>query len=134
MHNPPIPARLAAMRPSRLVIVGLAALVALHIFMLAGHELGHEATAGIPGSLRHADAPTASCCPARTAAAEHRSGMDMTVACLAVLAGLLLLRPRSRYQTAPTGPERRCTILNPSRSDPGRLRARSLEELCISLT
>jgi hypothetical protein len=134
MHNPPIPARLAAMRPSRLVIVGLAGLVALHIFMLAGHGRGHEATTGIPGSLRHADATTASCCPARTATAEDRAGIDMTVACLAVLAGLLLLRPRSRYQTAATGPERRCTMLDPSRSDPARLRGRSLEELCISLT
>jgi hypothetical protein len=122
------------MRPSRLVTVGLASLVALHIFMLAGHGLGHAAAAGSPGSVRHAASARASCCPATTAAAERRAGVDMTVACLAVVAGLLLLRPRSSYQTATTGPERRRPIVDPPGGDPSRLRARSLKERCISLT
>jgi len=122
------------MRTARLVTVGLAGLVALHIFMLAGHGSGHEATAGMPDSVRHAVSATSSCCPATTTAAEGRTGIDMTVACLAVVAGLLLLRPRSTYQTAATGPQGRRTSLYPSRGDPARLRARSLEELCISLT
>jgi hypothetical protein len=134
MRNPPIPARLAAMRPSRLVIVGLASLVALHIFMLAGHGREQHLAAGMPGTVQHAASAMASCCPATTAAAKRRAGVDMTIACLAVVAGLLLLRPRSRPQTAATGPDRRQAILYPSRGDPARLRARSLEELCISLT
>ena len=122
------------MRPSRLVIVGLASLVALHIFMLAGHGRGHDMVAGMPGTVQHAASAMASCCPATTAAAEGHAGVDMTVACLAVVAGLLLLRPRSRSQTAATGPKRLRATLYPSRGDPARRRARSLEELCISLT
>jgi hypothetical protein len=134
MRIPPIPARLAGMRSSRLVVGGLASLLAMHIFMLAGHGRGHDMVAGMPGTVQRAASAMASCCPATTTAAERRAGVDMTVACLAVVAGLLLLRPRSRYQTGANGPERRRTTLYPLRADPARLRARSLEELCISLT
>jgi hypothetical protein len=120
------------MRPSRLVIVGLAGLVALHIFMLAGHGREHAPWAGTPVVDDHADA--ASCCPTPMATNERRTGADMTVACLAVVAGLLLLRPRQRHQLATSRPDERTTTRYPARGHPGRLRPRSLEELCISLT
>jgi hypothetical protein len=42
------------MRVSRLVIVGLSGLVALHIFMLAGHGHGHDPFAGLRGVTAHA--------------------------------------------------------------------------------
>jgi hypothetical protein len=134
MRNPLIAVRLAPMRPSRLVIVGLTGLLALHIFMLAGHGRGHDTAAGMPGTVQHGASATSSCCPISTAAAAGRAGNDMTVACLAEMAGLLILRPRSRYQTATPGPDQQAPTRHPTRGDPAGLRTRSLEELCISLT
>jgi len=46
------------MRPSRLVIVGLTGLVALHVFMLAGHGHGHDPFAGMRGGAEHDAAAT----------------------------------------------------------------------------
>ena len=60
--------------------------------------------------------------------------LEMTVACLAVVAGLLLLQPTQRRQTAPSPVDERGPTRYPARADPGRPRMRSLEELCISLT
>jgi hypothetical protein len=120
------------MRPSRLVIVGLAGLVALHIFMLAGHGRDHAPWAAAPVVVEHASAVP--CCPPPMAADERRTGADMTVACLAVVAGLLLLRPRQRHQLATSRPDERTATRYPARGHPGRLRPRSLEQLCISLT
>ena len=67
---------------------------------------------------------------------EDGAGMhlEMTVACLAVVAGLLLLQPTQRRQTAPTPFDERSPSRYPARVGPGRPRMRSLEELCISLT
>jgi hypothetical protein len=56
------------------------------------------------------------------------------VACLAVVAGLLLLQPKQRRQPMPIGADERTPSWYPARTDPGRPRTRSLEELCISLT
>jgi hypothetical protein len=125
------------MRVSRLVIVGLSGLVAMHIFMLAGHGHGHDPFAGMRGLSDHAGAATTF--PSLTIATEgdeNGAGMhlEMTVACLAVVAGLLLVQPKQRRQTAPGPVDERGPARYPARADPDRPRMRSLEELCISLT
>ena len=124
------------MRPSRLVIVGLAGLVALHVFMLAGHGHGHDPFAGMPGVGEQATSATAPSLSAPMAGDGGGTGMDleMTVACLAVVAGLLLLQPRQRHRAATSRPDERTVTWYPAHGDPGKLRTRSLEELCISLT
>jgi hypothetical protein len=124
------------MRPSRLVIVGLAGLVALHVFMLAGHGHGHDPFAGMRGVAEQATSSTAPSLSAPMAGDGGGTGMDleMTVACLAVVAGLLLLQPRQRHQAAISQPDERPVTWYPTHGDPGRLRTRSLAELCISLT
>lgn len=122
------------MRVSRLIIVGLSSLVALHIFMLAGHGHGHDPFAGMRGGTVHAS--TAGSLAAPTDEDEGGAGthMEMTVACLAVVAGLLLLQPKQRRRTGPSPVDQRSPTWHQTRADPGRPRTRSLEELCISLT
>jgi hypothetical protein len=123
------------MRPSRLVIVGLAALCALHVFMLAGHGRGHAASSSMAGLAQHADTMTAPVLTAPMAGDEERSaGMDVTVARLAVVAGLLLLWPRQSKHLAARRPDWRTSTRYPARAQPAALRTRLLEELCISLT
>jgi hypothetical protein len=123
------------MRPSRLVIVGLAALCALHVFMLAGHGSGHAPSAGTTGVAPHVGAMTAPVLSAPMPADDGGpTGMDMTVACLAVVAGLLLLWPRQLQRPATRGPDRQPFTRSRARAQPTGLRTRSLEELCISLT
>ncbi len=124
------------MRVSRLVIVGLSALVALHIFMLAGHGHGHDPFAGMGGVAAHATTATPPSLTTATDGDQDGAGMhvEMTVACLAVVAGLLLVQPTQRRQTAPSPGNERSPAWYPARADPGRPRMRSLEELCISLT
>ncbi len=124
------------MRVSRLVILGLSGLVALHIFMLAGHGHGHDPLAGMRNVATHTS--TATSPSLRTAAGgdERGSGMhlEMTAACLAVVAGLLLLQPKQRRETAAGPVDEHRSTWYPARADPGSARTRSLEELCISLT
>ena len=122
------------MRVSRLVIVGLSGLVALHIFMLAGHGHGRDPLAGMGGVTAHA--ATATSLVAAPDQDEGGTGMhlEMTVACLAVVAGLLLLQPTQRRRTTPSLIDERGPTWYPALADPGRPRMRSLEELCISLT
>jgi hypothetical protein len=124
------------MRVSRLVIVGLSGLVATHIFMLAGHGHGHDPFAGMRGVATPTSLATPPSLTAATDGDQDASGMhlEMTVACLAVVAGLLLLQPKQRRQTAPSPLDERSPSWYPARADPGRPRVRSLEELCISLT
>ena len=124
------------MRVSRLVIVGLSGLVALHIFMLAGHGHGHDPFAGMRGVTAHTSTATSPSLMPTTDQDQGGTGMhlEMTVACLAVVAGLLLLQPKQRRQTAPSPVDERSPTWHPARADPGRPRTRSLEELCISLT
>jgi hypothetical protein len=62
------------------------------------------------------------------------TGMEMTVACLAIVAGLLLLWPRLSQRLAIRGPDGRTETRLSARAQPAGLRTRSLEELCISLT
>jgi hypothetical protein len=124
------------MRVSRLVIVGLSGLVAMHIFMLAGHGHGFDPFAGMQGVTTHAATATSPSLTTATDGDEDGAGMhlEMTVACLAVVAGLLLLQPTRRRQTAPSPTGERSSSWYPARADPGRPQTRSLEELCISLT
>jgi hypothetical protein len=123
------------MRVSRLVIVGLSGLVAMHIFMLAGHGHGHDPFAGMRGVATQESMATSESLTTATGDGDG-AGMflEMTVACLAVMAGLLLLRPKQRRQMAPGPVGGRRPTRYPARDDPGRTRMRSLEELCISLT
>ncbi len=124
------------MRVSRLVIVGLSGLVAMHIFMLAGHGHGHDPFAGKQGGTSHASTATPPSLTTATDGDEGGTGMhvEMTVACLAMVAGLLFLQPTQRRQTAPSPADERGPAWYPAWADPGRPRMRSLEELCISLT
>jgi hypothetical protein len=91
------------MRVSRLAIVGLSGLVAMHIFMLAGHGHGHDPFAGMRGVTAHRSTATSPSLTTATDGDEGGTGMhlEMTVACLAVVARLLLLQPKQRRQTAP---------------------------------
>jgi hypothetical protein len=124
------------MQVSRLVIVGLSGLVALHIFMLAGHGHGHDPFAGMRGVTAHASTATSPSLTTATDGDEDGAGMhlEMTVACLAVVAGLLLLQPKQRRRTGPSPVDQRSPTWHPIQADSGRPRTRSLEELCISLT
>jgi hypothetical protein len=124
------------MRVSRLVILGLSDLVAMHIFMLAGHGHGHDPLAGMQAVTDHVSTATAPSPATATDGDERGTGMhvEMTVACLAVAAGLLLLQPKQRRQAAPATVDGRSPTWYPAQAGPGRTRTRSLEELCISLT
>jgi hypothetical protein len=103
--------------------------------MLAGHGSGHAFPIGKASMARDADAMTAPVLAAPMTGDEHGStGMDMTVACLAVVAGLLLLWPRQSQRRTIGEPDWRAVAPFPARAGPLGLRARSLEELCISLT
>jgi hypothetical protein len=108
----------------------------MHIFMLAGHGHGHDPLAAMRGVTAHPSTATSSPSLTTTDGEEGDTGMymDMTVACLAVVAGLLLLQPKQRRQPMPIGADERTPSWYPARTDPGRPRTRSLEELCISLT
>jgi len=123
------------MRPARLTIVGFAGLVALHVFMLAGHGRGHDVRMDDAQAVAaHAGSPTSPALSAPMPADQDAAGMDMTVACLAVLAGLLLLLSARSGLLATVGPERLTAIghsTHPERAGP---RKRSPTELCISLT
>jgi hypothetical protein len=121
------------MRPSRLLILGFAGLCALHVYMLAGHGRSHDPAMAAPGMGEHPRAPAVLELAPAMPGDHDAAGFNMTVACLAVLAGLLLL-PGWRRQPATAEPHRRTFIqasARPERADP---RTRSLAELCISLT
>ena len=124
------------MRVSRMVIIGLSGLVAMHIFMLAGHGHGHAPLPGMPGVTAHTATATSPSVTTATDGDEGGTGMqmEMTVACLAVVAGLLLLRAKQRRPTASIPMDERSPSWYPTRADRGRSRMRSLKELCISLT
>ena len=124
------------MRASRIMILGLSGLVAMHIFMLAGHGRGHDPLAGMQDVTAHISTATSPSLMTATNGDQGGTGMhmEMTVACLAVVAGLLLLQPTQRCQTAPSPVDERRPSWYPARAGPDRPRVRSLEELCISLT
>jgi hypothetical protein len=121
------------MRPSRMLLLGLAGLVAIHVFMLAGHGSGNSLAAGISGSAEHAaSSPPSPSGP--TPDDEGHSAIDLTVACLAVLAGLVLFGLRRAAQAATAPQEQPAASRGPGRLRRAGPRPRSLAELCISLT
>jgi hypothetical protein len=73
------------MRWTRLGIVGASVLLALHVVVLAGVDLGHLHPLATATILDHQPAHQA------PGVARPTRGPSMTVACLAMLAGLLLL-------------------------------------------
>jgi hypothetical protein len=122
------------MRPSRMAILLLAGLAAVHVFMLAGHGRGHDAPMGVSIAAEHTEAATSPAPAVPMPGDEDGAGMDMSVACLAVVAGLLLLLPARCGQLAVPVPARRIGVAPPARPARGGPRTRSLTELCISLT
>jgi hypothetical protein len=122
------------MRLSRLTILALGGMIALHVFMLAGHGRGHDAPMGVQVMAEHANSSPSPSLSTPMPGDADGAGMDMTVACLAVLAGLLLLRPACKGQLATVGPDRPAAIGGPTRRERTGPRTRSPTELCISLT
>jgi hypothetical protein len=134
------------MRPTRMLVVGLAGLVGLHVFMLAGHG-SHETPMGVSqvvdSSLGmaqtgvhtgHSASPSRSPVVPLPPGGHEETGMAMTVACLAVLAGLLLLVPGSTGRLATGRPQLPTAIGQPVQPQLAGARTPSLAELCISLT
>jgi hypothetical protein len=115
-------------------MLGLAGLVAIHVFMLAGHGSGHAAPAmGVRAQADHA--PSSPSLPLAPPPDDHgHGGFDLTVACLAVLAGLVLLGPRRAAQAAAACHHRPAASWDPAPRGWAGPRRRSLAELCISLT
>jgi hypothetical protein len=123
------------MRPARMTIVALAGMIALHVFMLAGHGRGHDVGMGDAQAVAaHAGSPTSPSLSAPMPADQDAAGMDMTVACLAVLAGLLLLLPARKGLLATAGPGRLAAIGHCAHPERAGSRTRSPTELCVSLT
>ena len=113
------------MRVSRLVIVGLSGLVALHIFMLAGHGHGHDPFAGMRGVTAHASTAGSLAAPTDQDKGGPGTHLEMTVACLAVVAGLLLLQPKQRRRTGPSPVDQRSPAWHLTRADLDPDRSRS---------
>jgi hypothetical protein len=122
------------MRPSRMLVLGLAGLIALHVFMLAGHGRGPHGSMGMPAAAEHAGLPTLPSLSTPMPAGKDAAGIDMTVACLAVLAGLLLLLPARSGQLVTVGLERPTAVSLPACPEGASPRTRSPTELCISRT
>jgi hypothetical protein len=116
-----------------MLLLGLAGLVAVHVFMLAGHGSGNSLAAGIRGSAEHAASwPSSRSAPLPDD--QRHTAIDMTVACLAVLAGLVLLGLRRAAQAATARSDRTAASWDPAPLGRAAPRRRSLAELCISLT
>jgi hypothetical protein len=122
------------MRPSRMLVLGLAGLVGLHVFMLAGHGRNHDVPMAAQAVADQAGSLTSPSMSGPMPAEQEAAGVSMTVACLAVLAGLLLLLPARRSQLAAVEPEQPTLVGSPPCSPRGGPRTRSPTELCVSLT
>jgi hypothetical protein len=119
------------LRVVRLMVVGAAVLLTLHLFMLAGHgQAGHDPM-GPAGPATHAmdrQAP-----PSLDHDAAMPGGVDMAATCFAVVAALLLLRAGLRRGRRVRGWLGLAVGSRPTglRTCP---RARSPVELCVSRT
>jgi hypothetical protein len=128
------------MRPSRMLVLGLAGLVGLHVFMLAGHGRSHDVpmlsqVAESPMSVHAGPSVSRSLLPVPPLpAGHHGAGMAMTVACLAVLAGLLLGLPGRQGRLVTERPPWPTVIGRPVGPELAGARTPSLAELCTSLT
>jgi hypothetical protein len=122
------------MRPWRMLVLGLAGLIALHVFMLAGHGRVPHGSMRMPAAAEHASLPTSPSLSVPMPAEQDAAGIDMTVACLAVLAGLLLLLPARSGQLVIGGPERPTAVGLPACPEGTGPRTRSPTELCVSRT
>jgi hypothetical protein len=126
------------MRPTRMLVLALAGLVGLHVFMLAGHGQRHLAPLGMSQMDGHSSAsasPSPSPRPLPMPPGGHDdAGMAMTVACLAVLAGLLLLLPGRTGRLVIGRPQLPTAIGPPVRPELLGARTLSLAQLCVSLT
>jgi hypothetical protein len=128
------------MRPSRMLVPGLAGMVGLHVFMLAGHGRSHDvpmvSQMGVSAMGLHAGPSVSrSLLPVPPLpAGHHGTGTAMTVACLAVLAGLLLLLPGRQGRLVAERPPWPTVIGRPVGPELAGARTPSLAELCISLT
>ena len=117
-----------------MLVLAAAGMIALHVFMLAGHGRGPHASMGMPAAAEQAGPPPSSSLPVPVPAGQDAARMAMTVACLAVLAGLLLLLPAGSGQVVTGGPERPTAIASSPCPEGAGPRTRSPTELCISLT
>src|SRR6266511_1308864 len=80
------------LRVVRLMVVGAAVLLTLHLFMLAGHGQARHGPMGSPAPATHTTLPMDQ--PVPPALDHHTAmpaGVDMAATCFAVLAALLLL-------------------------------------------
>ena len=121
------------LRVVRLVVVGAAVLLTLHLFMLAGHGQAGHGSMEPPGPATHDTLAMERQAPSSL---DHDAtlpaGVDMAATCFAVLAALLLLGPgvrRGRRARGWLGPA--ASRLAGHRTRP---RARSPVELCVSRT
>jgi hypothetical protein len=122
------------LRVVRLVVVGAAVLLALHLFMLAGHGQAGHGPMGSPGPATHATLPMDQ--PAPPTLDHHLAmpaGVDMAATCFAVLAALLLLGARVRHGRRVRSWPGPAASDRPAGHRP-RPRARSPVELCVSRT
>jgi hypothetical protein len=122
-------------RVVRLVVVGAAVLLALHLFMLTGHGHAGHGPMGPPGAVAH-DAVAMDQQPHPTldlaaALPALPAGVGMAATCFAVLAALLLLGAGVRHATPVRGGPAAAASSRPADHRP-RPRARSPVELCVS--
>jgi hypothetical protein len=121
------------LRVVRLVIVGAAVLLALHLFMLTSHGPAGHGRMAPPGAVTHgAVAMDQQPHPTLDLDAALPVGVDMAATCFAVLAALLLLGAGGRRAIRTPGLAAAAACRPASR--PARPRARSPVELCVSRT
>ena len=112
------------MRLVRPGIVGAAVLLALHVFMLAGVDIGHPRPATIAVTMDHGEPHDAA------AVAPPTPGHPMAVACLAVLAGLPLAdEVGGRPAPASAAGRHACGRAGDDTTDPAAHRAWDLPDL-----
>ncbi len=123
------------LRVVRLVVVGAAVLLALHLFMLAGHgQAGHGSLEPPPGLATHDTLATLVMDQQAPPSLNHDAallvGVDMAATCFAVLAALLLVGAGARRSRRTRGWLGLTASGRPA-GHGSRPRARSPVELCV---